>query len=170
MDGDIVAGSKMTGYDQGANETGTPTTRAPETRAPETRAKDDGKGEDPGYADYGALERRYDGPIPADALDRLRFGSALMAEIARVEDSIAFFRQEIVRMRRSAKRWFQRGNVEMARNNIADSWLYLREWRALRRHLKELRAESKAQDQARAERAQLLNAKRVLDLIGEAAD
>ncbi len=50
MDGDIEAGSKMTGYDQGANETGTPG-----TRAPETRVKDDDKGEDAGFADYGAL-------------------------------------------------------------------------------------------------------------------
>ena len=165
MEGDIVAGSKMTGYDQGANETGTPA-----TRAPETRATDDGNGEDPGYADYGALERRYDGPIPADALDRLRFGSGLMAEIARVEDSIVFFRQEIVRMRKSARRWFERGNLEMARSNIADSRLYLREWRTLRRRLGDLRAEVRAKDRARAERAQLLNAKRVLDLIGKAAD
>ena len=37
----------MAGYDQGANETGTPG----------TRAGDDGKGEDPGFADYGALEQ-----------------------------------------------------------------------------------------------------------------
>ncbi len=155
----------MTGYDQGANETGTPG-----TRAPGTRAIDDDKGEDSGFADYGALERRYDGPIPADALDRLRFGSGLMAEIARVEDSIVFFRQEIVRMRKSARRWFERGNLEMARHNIADSRLYLREWRTLRRHLGNLRAKLMAKDRARAERAQLLNAKRVLDLIGEAAD
>ncbi len=155
----------MTAYDQGRNETG-----KPGTRAPETRDKDDGKGEDPGFADYGALERRYDGPIPADDLDRLRFGSGLMAEIARVEGSIAFFRQEIVRMRRSAKKWFERGNLEMARHNIADSRLYLREWRTLRRRLGDLRAKLRAKDRARAERAQLLNAKRVLDLIGEAAD
>ena len=150
----------MTEHDHGANETGTPG----------TRAGDDGKSEDPGFADYGALERRYDGPIPTEALDRLRFGSGLMAEIARTEDSIVFFRQEIVRMRKSARRWFERGNLEMARHNIADSWLYLREWRVLRRRLKELRAEAKAKDRARAERAQLLNAKRVLDLISEAAD
>jgi len=160
VDGDIEAGSKMTGYDQGANETGTPG----------TRAGDDDKGEDPGFADYGALERRYDGPIPADALDRLRFGSSLMAEIARTEDSIVFFRQEIVRMRKSARRWFERGNLEMARQNIADSRLYLREWRTLRRRLGNIRAKLRAKDRARAERAQLLNAKRVLDLIGEAAD
>ena len=150
----------MTGHDQGANETETPG----------TRAGDDGKGEDPGFADYGALERRYDGPIPADALDRLRFGSGLMAEIARTEDSIVFFRGEIVRMRTSARRWFERGNLEMARHNIADSRLYLREWRTLRRRLGDLRAKLRAKDRARAERAQLLNAKRVLDLIGEAAD
>ena len=90
----------------------------------------------PTYAD---LERRYSGPIPQEALDRLRHGSATKAEIIRVQDSIAFFYGEIKRMRRSAKRWFERGNLEMARHNIADSWLYLREWRALRRRLKELR-------------------------------
>ena len=150
----------MTGYDQGANETGTPG----------TRATDKGMGEDQGLADYAALERRYDGPIPADALDRLRFGSGLKAEISRTEDSIVFFRQEIVRMRKSARRWFERGNLEMARHNIADSRLYLREWRTLRRRLENLRAKLRAKDRARAERAQLLNAKRVLDLIGEAAD
>ena len=150
----------MTGYDQGANETG----------KPGTRAGDDGMGEDQGLADYSALERRYDGPIPADALDRLRFGSALMAEIARVEDSIVFFRQEIVRMRKSARRWFERGNLEMARQNITDSRLYLREWRTLRRRLGNLRAKLMAKDRARGERAQLLNAKRVLDLICKAAD
>ncbi len=150
----------MTGYDQGANETGTP----------ETRAADNCGAEDADLADYGALERRYDGPIPAEALDRLRFGSGLMAEIARTEDSIVFYRQEIVRMRKSARRWFERGNLEMARHNIADSRLYLREWRTLRRRLEDLRAKLRAKDRARAERAQLLNAKRVLDLIGEAAD
>jgi hypothetical protein len=155
----------MTAYDQGANETGTPG-----TRAPGTRATNEGKGEDRDFADYAALERRYDGPIPIDALDRLRFGSGLMAEMARIEDSIAFFRQEIVRMRRSAKRWFERGNIEMARQNITDSRLYLGEWRTLRRRLGDLRAEARDKDRARGERAQLLNAKRVLDLIGKAAD
>ncbi len=93
-----------------------------------------------------------------------------MAEIARVEGSIAFFRGEIVRMRRSAKKWFERGNLEMARHNITDQRLYLREWRTLRRRLGDLRAEVRVKDRARAERAQLLNAKRVLDLIGEVAD
>ncbi len=150
----------MTPYDQGANETATPGTRAP----------DEGKGEDRDFADYAALERRYDGPIPIDALDRLRFGSGLMAEMTRIEDSIVFFRQEIVRMRRSARRWFERGNIEMAHQNITDSRLYLREWRTLRRRLENLRAKLRAKDRAQAERAQLLNAKRVLDLIGKAAD
>ena len=119
----------------------------------------------PTYAD---LERRYNGPIPKEALDRLRHGSGLKAEIAGTEDSIAFYRAEIIRMRRSAKKWFARGNLDMARQNIGDSWLYLREWRKLRAHLKELRADPKADAHARAERAQLLNAKRVLDMIGEA--
>jgi hypothetical protein len=155
----------MTAYDQRANETG-----SLGTGAPGTRDTDDATGEDRDFADYAALERRYDGPIPIDALDRLRFGSGLMAEMARIEDSIVFFRQEIVRMRRSAKRWFERGNIEMARQNITDSRLYLREWRTLRRRLENLRAKLRAKDRARAERAQLLNAKRVLDLIGEAAD
>ena len=90
----------------------------------------------PTYAD---LERRFDGPIPQEALDRLRYGSATNAEIAHTEDSLAFFRSEIVRMCRSAKKWFARGNLDMARSNIADSWLYLREWRALRRRLNDLR-------------------------------
>ena len=150
----------MTGYDQGTNETG----------KPGTGATDEGKGEDQDFADYAALERRYDGPIPADALDRLRFGSALMAEIARTEDSIVFFRQEIVRMRKSARRWFERGNLEMARQNITDSRLHLREWRTLRRPLGHLRAKPLAKDRARGERAQLLNAKRVLDLICKAGN
>ena len=93
---------------------------------------------------YAALERRYDGPIPQAALDRLEYGSATNAEIARTSDSIAFFHGEIRCMRRSAKRWTERGNREMARQNIEDSWLYLREWRALRRHLKDLRGTDSA--------------------------
>ena len=84
-------------------------------------------------------ERRWDGPMPPEVIDRLRYGSSLNAEIARVEDSIHFFRGEIIRMRRSAKKWFSRGNLEMARNNMNDSRLYLREWRALRARLAELR-------------------------------
>ncbi len=119
---------------------------------------------------YAALERRYDGPMPAEALERLRFGSALKAEIAKIEASIAFFREQIVEMRRSARRWCRRGNLEMARRNIEDSRLYLAEWRALRRRLAALRTELGARRSARAERAQLLNAKRVLDLIGRAAE
>lgn len=117
-----------------------------------------------------ALERRYDGPIPAEPLERLRFGSALEAEIAKIEASVAFFREQIVEMRRSARRWFGRGNLEMARRNIEDSRLYLAEWRVLRRRLADLRTELAARKSARAERAQLLNAKRVLDLIRQAAE
>ncbi len=119
---------------------------------------------------YAALERRYDGPIPAEALEGLRFGSALEAEVAKIEVSIAFFREQIVEMRQSAKRWFHRGNLEMARRNIEDSRLYLGEWRVLRRRIAVLRPELGARKSARAERAQLLNAKRVLDLIRQAAE
>ena len=117
-----------------------------------------------------ALERRYDGPIPAEPLERLRFGSALEAEIAKIEASVAFFREQIVEMRRSARRWFGRGNLEIARRNIEDLRLYLAEWRVLRRRLADLRTELAARKSARAERAQLLNAKRVLDLIRQAAE
>ena len=88
---------------------------------------------------YADLERRYNGPIPQEALDRLRYGSSLNAEIAKIEGLIAYYRGQIVRMRRSAKKWFARGNLEMARQNMNDSWFYLREWRALRRRLNELR-------------------------------
>ncbi len=119
---------------------------------------------------YAALERRYDSPIPTEALEELRFGSALEAEVAKIEASIAFFREQIVEMRQSAKRWFHRGNLEMARRNIEDSRLYLAEWRVLRRRLAVLRPELGARKSARAERAQLLNAKRVLDLIRQAAE
>ena len=91
---------------------------------------------EPSYAD---LERRYDGPIPQEALDRLRYGSATNAAIAETEGLIAYYRAEICRMRRSAKKWFARGNLEMTRNCMDDSWLYLRGWRALRARLKDLR-------------------------------
>ena len=90
----------------------------------------------PTYAD---LERRYNGPIPQEALDRLRHGSATKAEIARVEDSIAFFHGEKTRAERSARRWLERGNVEMHDRNLADVELYKREWRKLRARLKDLR-------------------------------
>ena len=93
---------------------------------------------------YADLERRYTGPIPQEALDRLRYGSSLNAEIAETEGTIAFYRDQIVRMRPSAKRWRARGNLGMARLNIADSWFYLRQWRALRARLAELRGANAA--------------------------
>lgn len=119
---------------------------------------------------YGRLERQFDGPIPKEALDRLRYGSSLNAEIARTEDSMHFYRREHSRLIRSADKWLLQGNREMHDSNREDAALYFREWRQLRWQLNGLRAEAKAQAQARAERAQLLNAKRVFDLIGEVAD
>jgi hypothetical protein len=86
-----------------------------------------------------AAENRWDGPMPPEVIDRLRYGSATNAEIVRVEDSIAFFFGEIVRLRRSAKRWIERGNPIMARRNMRDVRLYRREWRVLRARLKDLR-------------------------------
>lgn len=111
----------------------------------------------PTYAD---LERRFNGPIPQHLLDALKHGSATNAEIVRVEDSIFFYRGEIVRKRRSAKKWRALGNLEMVRRNMTDSRLYLREWRKLRRHLKDLRATA----------ASLKGAKRVLSLISQVMD
>ena len=102
-----------------------------------------------------AAENRFDGPMPPKVIDRLRHGSVTAAEIVRTEGSIAFFHGEIKRMRRSAKRWFERGNMEMARHNMDDSWLYLREWRALRRRLADLRGTNAA----------VKGAKRVFDII-----
>jgi len=89
-------------------------------------------------------ELRYDGPYPPDVIDRLRYGSATNAEIARTEDSIAFFRDQILRMRRSAKKWRARGNMQMVGLNMLDSRFYLREWRKLRRHLNDLRGTNAA--------------------------
>ena len=85
-------------------------------------------------------ELRWDGPMPPAVIDRLEHGSAAAAEIARVKDSIAFFHGEIARVERSAKRWAERGNDEMARRNLADVELYRREWRRDRARLKDLRA------------------------------
>ena len=111
----------------------------------------------PTYAD---LELRYNGPIPQEALDRLRYGSETEAEIARTEDLVVYFRAEILRMRQYAKKWFQRGHIEMTRNCMNDSWLYLREWRALRRRLSELRGTGAA----------VKGAGHVLGLISEVMD
>ncbi len=86
------------------------------------------------------LEARYDGPIPQEDRDILRYGSATAAEIARVEDSMHFFRRDHGRLQVSARAWLDRGDVVMYARNRADARLSFREWRALRRDLKDLRA------------------------------
>ena len=114
---------------------------------------------------YHDLQLYYTGPIPQGHLDRLKHGSSVNAAIFETEGSIAFYRDEIIRMRRSAKKWFAQGNLEMARHNMDDSWLYLRAWRKLRVRLKDLRAQAKTEALARAERAQVLNAEQVFEII-----
>ena len=88
---------------------------------------------------YGKLERRYDGPIPQAALDRLRYGSAAAAEIVKIGDSMYFFKGECRRLLRSSRKWLLRGNVEMHNRNRTDARLYLDEWKALRAALNDLR-------------------------------
>ena len=100
-------------------------------------------------------ERRYDGPMPPAVIARLKHGSATAAEIARVEDSMHFYRCEHGRLQVSAREWLARGNPVMYARNRADARLYFREWRALRRDLKDLRATE----------AGLKGAKRVFDII-----
>lgn len=93
---------------------------------------------------YGKLERQFDGPIPKEALDRLRYGSSLNAEIVRTENLVAYYFGEIARTKRSAKRWLERGNQEMHDQNLADVEFYDRQWRALRARLTELRGTNAA--------------------------
>ncbi len=85
------------------------------------------------------LEARFDGPIPQEDRDILRYGSATAADIVRTLDSIAFFVGEMEAAKQSARRWAERGNDEMVRRNLADADLYWREWRRGRARLKELR-------------------------------
>ncbi len=106
-------------------------------------------------AAYGKLERQFDGPIPQAALDRLKYGSAAAAEIARVEDSMHFYRRDHGRLQVSAREWLARGKPVMYARNRADARLYFREWRALRRDLTDLRATE----------AGLKGAKRVFDFL-----
>ena len=56
-------------------------------------------------------ERRYNGPMPPEVIDRLEYGSTTNAAIVRTEDSIAFFRAEIIAMRRSAKKLRNQGTI-----------------------------------------------------------
>ena len=107
-----------------------------------------------------ALEARFDGPIPQEDRDILRYGSVTAAEIARTLNSIAYFHGEIEAAKRSAKRWAQRGNDEMARRNLADVELYWREWRRDRARLKELRGTL----------ASLKGAKRLFDTLSPKED
>lgn len=123
-----------------------------------------------GAQDRAAAENRHDGPMPPEVIARLKHGSATAAEIARTEDSMHYFRREHSRMTRSAGKWLFQGNREMHDSNREDAALYFREWRQLRWQLNGLRAEVKAQAQARADRAQLLNAKRVMDQINQVTD
>ena len=97
----------------------------------------------------------YDGPYPPAVIDRLKHGSAIAAEIARVEDSMHFYRRDHGRLQVSAREWLARGKPVMYARNRADSRLYFREWRALRRALNDLRATE----------AGLKGAKRVFDII-----
>ncbi len=85
-------------------------------------------------------ERQYDGPYPPAVIDHLKYGSETAAEIARVEDSMHFYRRDHGRLQVSAREWLARGNPVMYARNRADARLYFREWRALRRDLKDLRA------------------------------
>ncbi len=85
-------------------------------------------------------ELRYDGPYPPAVIDRLKYGSETAAEIARVEDSMHFYRREHGRLQVSAREWLARGKPVMYARNRADARLYFREWRALRWDLKDLRA------------------------------
>ncbi|KKK74945.1 hypothetical protein LCGC14_2878700, partial [marine sediment metagenome] len=98
---------------------------------------------------------RWDGPMPPEVIDRLKYGSATAAEIARVEDSMHFYRREHGRSQVSARGWLALGYPVMYARNRADSRLYFREWRALRGVLKDLRATE----------AGLKGAKRVFDVL-----
>ena len=93
---------------------------------------------------YADLERRYTGPIPQEALDRLRYGSSLEAEIVRVEDEMHFFRRLHSRTISSVSDWLTRDNREMHDANRKDAALYFRQWRALRARLTELRGTNAA--------------------------
>jgi hypothetical protein len=84
------------------------------------------------------LEARYDGPIPDCALDALRHGSALAADLAEVRAEISFFREMATRSRRSGKTWRGRGHDNLAARALVDCRVYLAGWRARRRRLKTL--------------------------------
>ena len=86
------------------------------------------------------FEERYDAAIPESALRRLKYGSATAAEIARVEDSMHFYRRDHGRLQVSAREWLARGNAVMYARNRADARLYFREWRRDRARLTDLRA------------------------------
>ena len=123
------------------------------------------------------LYRRFNGPVPVELLESLKYGSPTKAAIVRTEDSMHFFRGLHGRAVASSNRWLVSGDRELHDRNRKDAVLYFRQWRGLRRQLEDLRviakadaeAQAKTEALARAERAQLLNAKRVFDLIGEAA-
>ena len=106
------------------------------------------------------LEERYDGLIPQEELDRLKHGSAANAEIARIEDSMAFFEDERQRMLRSADRCYKRGNMVMYRHNTADADFYLARWNDL----------NTRRNMLRADRAALANGALVMDQINQVID
>ena len=88
-------------------------------------------------------ELRYDGPMPPEVIDRLRYGSATNAEIARTEDSIAFHEEHMRRMEKSALKWRDRGNLKMMDLNIETAEFHARKIGELRErlfHLKDQRA------------------------------
>jgi hypothetical protein len=84
------------------------------------------------------LETRYDGPIPTRALDALRHGSPLAADIAETRAEIAFFRDMAARARRSGKTWRARGEFALAARAATDCRIYLAGWRLRRRRLQVL--------------------------------
>lgn len=85
------------------------------------------------------LQARYDGPIPQDELDRIKYGSLLARDISETEKSIKFYRDMLVKSRQSSREWFRRGNLNMAESCRRDGWAYLKGWRVWRKRLTELK-------------------------------
>ncbi len=106
------------------------------------------------------LEARYDGAIPQEALDLLRHGSRQDVEIARLEDSMWFFKDECRRMLRSARQWSLRGNTMMKLRNRNDAQFHLVRWKSANRRRNILRSD----------KAAFANATRVLDQIAQVTD
>ena len=119
------------------------------------------------------LYSRFDGPVPAELMERLKYGSPTKAAIVRTEDSMHFFRGLHGRAVASSNRWLVSGDRELHDRNRRDAAFYFRQWRELRRQLEDLRviekadaeAQAKAEALARAERAQVLNAEQVFEII-----